>query len=47
VDQPLFYLALVAIVVGVQLFLAGFLAEMFTMANARNAEYLLIDKIGF
>ncbi|NJN27786.1 MAG: glycosyltransferase family 2 protein [Cyclobacteriaceae bacterium] len=47
VDQPLFYLALIAIVIGVQLFLAGFLAEMFTMANERNSHYLLIDKVGF
>jgi len=28
VDQPLFFLALVALIVGVQLFLAGFLAEL-------------------
>lgn len=47
VDQPLFYLALVAIVIGVQLFLAGFLAEMYTMANEKNTHYLLIDKVGF
>jgi glycosyltransferase involved in cell wall biosynthesis len=46
-NQPLFYLALVAIILGVQLFLAGFLAEMYTMANERNSEYLLIEKIGF
>jgi hypothetical protein len=45
-DQPLFYLALVAIILGVQLFLAGFLAEMYTMANERHSEYLLIDKVG-
>jgi glycosyltransferase involved in cell wall biosynthesis len=47
VSQPLFYLALVAIIIGVQLFLAGFLAEMFTMANEKNSGYLLIDKVGF
>ena len=46
VDQPLFYLALTAIIIGVQLFLAGFLAEMHTMTNERNPNYLLIDKIG-
>ncbi len=46
VDQPLFYLALVAIVIGVQLFLAGFLAEMYTMANEKKSQYLLIDKVG-
>ena len=48
VDQPLFYLALVAIIIGVQLFLAGFLAEMHTLGNiARDSNYLLLDKIGF
>jgi len=46
VDQPLFYMALVAIIIGVQLFLAGFLAEMYTMANEENAQYLVIEKIG-
>jgi len=46
VEQPLFYLALIAIIIGVQLFLAGFLAEMYTMANERNSQYLLIDKVG-
>ena len=33
-DQPLFYLALLTVVLGVMLFLAGFLGEMV----ARNAE---------
>ena len=47
VEQPLFYLALVAIIIGVQLFLAGFLAEMYAMANEKNSQYLLIDKVGF
>ena len=46
VDQPLFYLALVAIIIGVQLFLAGFLAEMYTMANEKNSQYLVIEKVG-
>jgi len=45
-DQPVFYLALVAIVIGVQLFLAGFLAEMHTMTNEKETQYLLIDKTG-
>ena len=47
VDQPIFYLALVAIIIVVQLFLAGFLAEMYTMANEKNSHYLLIEKVGF
>ncbi len=46
VDQPLFYLALVALVVGVQLFLTGFLAEMVTMQSISKRDYLVIDKIG-
>ena len=45
-DQPLFFLALVALIVGVQLFLAGFLAEMMTMNNEHKSDYLIIKKIG-
>ena len=46
IDQPLFYLALVALVIGVQLFLTGFLAEMITMQSISKRDYLVIDKIG-
>ncbi len=46
VEQPLFFLALVALVIGVQLFLAGFLSEMITQ-NSTKQGYLLTDKIGF
>lgn len=45
-DQPLFFLALVALIVGVQLFMAGFLAEMFTMMNMPRNKYLVIEKVG-
>lgn len=45
-DQPLFFLALVALIIGVQLFLAGFLAEMMVMNTARKREYLVIDQVG-
>lgn len=45
-DQPLFFLALVALIIGVQLFLAGFLAEMMVMNNDQKREYLVIDRIG-
>lgn len=37
-DQPLFFLALVAVIVGVQLFLAGFLAEMVSLSGRRKGE---------
>ena len=45
VDQPLFFLALVALVVGVQLFLAGFLAEMMTMNSDKKNDYLVISRL--
>jgi glycosyltransferase involved in cell wall biosynthesis len=46
VDQPLFFLALVAIIVGVQLFLAGFLGELLVINKAEKDEYLVIDAVG-
>jgi len=47
-DQPLFFIGLIAIVVGVQLFMAGFLGEMLTTSNPQKAnDYLVADKVGF
>ncbi len=46
-EQPLFYLALVALIIGVQLFVTGFLAEMFAMQSLNKRDYLVIDEIGF
>lgn len=46
VDQPLFFLALVALIVGVQLFLTGFIAEMIAMKSNSKNEYLVTEKIG-
>ncbi len=45
-DQPIFYLALVAVIIGVQLFVTGFLAEMFTMQSQSKRDYLVIEKVG-
>ena len=45
--QPLFYLALVALIIGVQLFVTGFLAEMLAMQSLSKRDYLVIDKVGF
>jgi len=45
-NQPIFYIALVAVVIGVQLFVTGFLAEMFAMQSFSKREYLVIEKIG-
>jgi glycosyltransferase involved in cell wall biosynthesis len=45
-EQPLFFLALVAVIIGVQLFLAGFLAEMISLSGSRKNEYLIRDRVG-
>ncbi len=42
-EQPLFYLSLVAVILGVQLFLSGFLAELVSRSSADRNHYL-IDK---
>lgn len=46
VAQPLFFLSLVAIVIGAQLFLAGFLAEMIIQVNPKKNDYLVIETVG-
>ncbi|MEQ9591638.1 MAG: glycosyltransferase family 2 protein [Cyclobacteriaceae bacterium] len=45
-DQPIFYLALVAVVLGVQLFLTGYLAEMIAMQSLSKRDYLVVDNVG-
>ena len=44
-DQPLFYLALVAILVGFMLFLTGFLGELISRNSATRNEYKIKDTI--
>jgi glycosyltransferase involved in cell wall biosynthesis len=44
-EQPLFYLALVAIIVGMQLFLAGFLGELISRTGQERNYYHLKDKV--
>ncbi|WP_420150252.1 glycosyltransferase family 2 protein [Spirosoma sp.] len=47
-DNPLFFFGLVAIILGVQLFLAGFLGEMLVRQNLnRSGEQLVAEKVGF
>ena len=45
-DQPLFYLALVAVILGVMLFLAGFICEMISRNSADRNKYNVKDTIG-
>jgi len=44
-DQPLFYLAILAVIIGVQLFLTGFLAELVSRSAADRNKYLISEEI--
>ncbi len=45
-EQPLFFLAIVALIAGIQLFLAGFLAEMIALGSNKKGGYLIEEKLG-
>jgi len=45
VAQPLFYIALILIVIGVQMFLAGFLGELVSRSSSDRNKYLIAKKI--
>lgn len=45
-DNPMFFLALVAIIIGSQLFLAGFIGELFVKQTFKKDEYLIEEKTG-
>ncbi len=47
VDQPLFFLALVALIIGVQLFVTGFIAELMTSNQSKETEYKIDEAINF
>ena len=44
-DQPLFYLAILAVILGVQLFLAGFLGELINRNSTDRNRYLIDEKL--
>lgn len=46
-DQPLFFLALVALIIGVQLFVTGFIAELMTSNQSKDTEYKIDEEINF
>ncbi|WP_236033054.1 glycosyltransferase family 2 protein [Algoriphagus pacificus] len=46
-DQPLFFLALVALIIGVQLFVTGFIAELMTSNQSKETEYKIDEEINF
>ncbi|MFA5815076.1 MAG: glycosyltransferase family 2 protein [Bacteroidales bacterium] len=43
--QPLFYLALMAVIIGIQLFLTGFLAELVSRTAPDRNKYLIAEEI--
>jgi len=45
-DRPLFYFGLIAMVIGVQLFLAGFIGELISRTASDKNEYLISKRIG-
>jgi glycosyltransferase involved in cell wall biosynthesis len=45
-DQPLFYIALVAMIFGLQLFLAGFLGELISRSSNDRNKYLISEYLG-
>ncbi len=45
-DQPLFYIALIAIIVGVQLFVAGFLGELISRNSPNRNDYQVDKRVG-
>ena len=46
-NKPAFYIALVSMIIGVQLFLAGFVAELVNRSAVDRNTYLIEDKLGF
>jgi glycosyltransferase involved in cell wall biosynthesis len=45
-NTPIFYIALISLVVGMQLFLAGFISELVARNAAGRNSYLIEDKLG-
>lgn len=44
-DNPLFFLALLVILIGTQFFLAGFLGELFVKQNISKHEYIIEERV--
>ncbi|MDN3668170.1 glycosyltransferase family 2 protein [Echinicola jeungdonensis] len=44
-DQPLFFMAIVALIVGVQLFLTGFMAEMMISSKSEGNDYNIEEEL--
>ena len=47
VDQPLFFLALVVLIVGMQLFLTGFVAELLALNTDKKSDYIILEEVQY
>ena len=47
IEHPLFLLALVALIIGVQLFVTGFIAELMTSNQSKETEYKIDEELNF
>jgi hypothetical protein len=45
VDQPLFFLALAVLIIGSQLFLTGFLAELTSLNSPQRNDYVVSERV--
>lgn len=45
-ERPIFYLGLISVIIGVQLFLTGFLAELISRSAVNRNDYDVAEKIG-
>jgi hypothetical protein len=44
-DRPLFYFGMLAMIIGVQLFMTGFIAELIARSNSERNNYIIEDKL--
>jgi glycosyltransferase involved in cell wall biosynthesis len=47
VAQPLFFLSLVALIIGMQLFLTGFVAELLTLNTDKKSDYIILEEVQY
>ena len=45
IEQPLFFMSLISIVIGIQLFLSGFLGEMIAYNHNKHTDYLIKEAL--
>ena len=44
-DRPLFYLGILSMIIGVQLFMTGFIAELVSRSNTERNHYIIKDRV--